>query len=406
MLENMSTKTAILVVSSNPDAARWLKATLGASADVASSEAASPALLLRELETRGKPTMLFCEVEDYNTPERVQLIEAVAERYPELPVVGLGSADHSEVVLAAMRAGARDFFVVNRDDTKLAAQVGKLLRRAGAAAVSAVTASGGQGKLYVVIGAQPNEGIAFLASHLALASVAAAKTGERVLLADAATPAGASAVMLNLTPSYGLPDAVADVNRCDATLMDTAFTKHPSGLHLLCLPEDDPIRPSLPTQEFVRLLQVFRTLFATTVLCCDGSAGAPFLRALIQEADRSLLMTDQSIVRSRQCKVLLRNLRLEDTPLERTGLVVDNYRRRLGLEPANLAELLDLPLTATLSTEGVARIQAMNSGESLFDFAPKDPYCDAVRRLSVSLAESQAKPAAESGGGLLGRWFN
>lgn len=396
-----------LLISSNPEIGQWLSQALGGGIELRSAPPGAPTELLRALDAHGKPSILFFEVEDYQAPERLPLIEAVAERYPEIPLVALGSSDHSEVVLATMRAGARDFFVFKRDDAKLAAQVGKLLRRAGAAAVSAVAAAGGGGKLIAVIGPSAQDRIAFLASHLALCFTGSAKSGERVLLVDAATPAGAAAVMLNLTPSYGLPDAVADVNRCDATLVDTAFTRHSSGMYLLCLPEDELVRQPLPAVEFVRLLQICRTLFAVTVVACDGSAGTAMLRALLSEADKTLLLSDQSILKSRQCKVLLRSLRLEDTPLDRTALVVDNYRRRLGLEPANLAELIDLPLLATLSTDGVSRIQAMNAGDSLFHTAPKDPYCDAVRRLAAALLESVAKPAAATGNSSrLGRWFS
>ncbi len=401
----MSGKNSFLLLSNDPSLSQWLRQCTGNSAEVLSSENFTADALLTELQTR-RPTMLFCEVEDYNLPERQALIEAVSERLPELPVVGLGRADPADVVLAIMRSGARDFFVIGRDDTKLGAQVNKTLRRVGAAAGSAVASNGGQGKLYLVMAAQPTESLAFLASHLALAFHAGSKAGARSLLVDAALPAGASAVMLNLTPNYTLPDAIADVSRCDATLIDTAFTKHAKGMHLLSMPEDELARPTLPEHEFVRLLQIFRSLFAVTVVCCDGSAGAGFLRALIHEADRSLLVTDQSILRSRQCKVLLRNLRLEDCNLSRTSLVVDNYRRRLGLEPANLADLLELPLGASLSADAVAKIQSMNSGESMFDTAPKDPYCDAVRRLAAALGNSQEQVTLVESGGLLSRWFS
>lgn len=399
-------KQSMLLVSSNPDIGQWLGQALGGGAELRSLPPSSAAELLGGMDGHAKPSVMFFEVEDYHAPERMQLIEAVAERYPELPLVGLGSSDHGDVVLAAMRAGARDFFVLHRDDTKLAAQVGKLLRRAGAAAVGAMAAVGGNGKLFAVIGPNPQERIAFLASHLSLTFAAMARPGERTLLLDAASPAGAAGVMLNLTPSYTLHDAVADLNRCDTTLVDTAFTRHSSGCHLLCLPEDELVRQPMPATDFARMLQVFRSLFAVTVVACDGSAGVPLLRGLIAESDRSLLVTDQSILKSRQCKMLLRSLRLDDTPLDRTQLVVDNYRRRLGLEPANLAELIDLPLLATLSTEGVARIQAMNAGDSLFHTAPKDPYCDAVRRLAAALVDNTPKPATAASGGLLGRLFS
>jgi pilus assembly protein CpaE len=262
------------------------------------------------------------------------------------------------------------------------------------------------------MGAQPHENLAFLAVHLAQAfadrgAPAGAPRGkaERVLLVDAAMPAGAAAIFLNVSPSYSLLDAVNDVHRCDQTLVDTAFTRHPSGLHLLSLPEENLGRPAIGAEDFGRLLQVFKSLFSVVVVVVDGQAGTPLLRAAVAQSARTLLLTDQSILKSRQSKYLLRALRLEDTPLDDTALVVDNYRRRLGLEPQNLAELFDLPLLATLTSEGVNRIQAMNSGESMFAIAPKDPYCEGVRRLAATLATGEVQAVEPKNDGLLNRLF-
>ena len=400
----MSAKSFAFVIADDPAYLPWLEAALGGSIQFTLAQPENASELLRRLQ-QGKPyDLLFCEFEDYNAPERASLIEAVADHLPDLPVVAMGSSESANTVLAAMRAGVRDFFVLKRDDAKLAAQVGKLLRRIGAASVVAAS-QGGQGRVYAVIGAQPHESVAFLAVHLAQAFAERASKGERVLLLDAAMPAGAASIFLNISPAYSVLDAVNDVHRCDATLVDTAFTKHSAGLYVLSLPEDGLSRPLISEDGFARLLQVFKSLFSVVVLALDGQCGVPLLRAGIAHSTRTLMLTDQSILQSRQSKYLLRALRLEDTSLQQTSLVVDQYRRRLGLEPQNLAELLDLPLLATLSSEGVTRIQAMNSGESMFAVAPKDPYCDAVRRLALTLATGDTTTVVAKGDGLLNRLF-
>lgn len=400
----MSPKSLAFAVADDPAYLGWLQAALGDKVSLTIAQPEDAEDLLRRLGQGVRYDLLFCEFEDYNAPERAALLEAVGDRLPELPVVAMGSSETASTVLAAMRAGARDFFVLKRDDAKLAAQVGKLLRRAGAASVVAATGQG-QGKLYTVLGAGQLESVAFLASHLALAFAERGQRKERVLLVDGAMPAGASAIFLNLSPTYSLLDAVGDVHRCDQTLVDTAFTRHSAGIHLLSLPEENLTRPMLPPEDFGRLLQVFKGLFGTVIVALDGQAGTPLLRAALAQSHRTLLLTDQSILKSRQSKYLLRTLRLEDTPLENAALVVDNYRRRLGLEPQNLSELFDLPLLATLSSEGVNRIQAMNSGESMFSLAPKDPYCEGVRRLAVALATGESLAVEPKNDGLLNRLF-
>jgi len=157
----------------------------------------------------------------------------------------------------------------------------------------------------------------------------------------------------------------------------------------------------------LRLIAVLRGLFACVVLAVDGFTSLDVLRAVLAQSDRTLLVTDQSILKSRHNKYLLRALRGEDAPMDRVGLVIDQYRHRLGLEPESLAELLGLPLLATLGANAASRIQAMNSGESLFKSNPKDPYVIEMRRLATALITGapveSAEPAASKS--LLGRLF-
>jgi pilus assembly protein CpaE len=360
--------------------------------------------LMDRVQKLGRVDIVFFQFEAANAVERAGMVEKFLDRMPDVPLAGLGADNNAEVMLAAMRAGARDFFVLRRDDANVAALLGKLLRRS-TQAQSSPGARSQQGKLFAVLSCNPTERIAFTAEHLALACAGLIPKNERALLVDIAGPPGAAAIFLNLNLAYSVLDAVNDVYRADQTLVDTAFTKHVSGIYVLSLPEDLVGRPQVSIDELLKLLQVLRGLFGCIVVALDGTLPLAGITGIIAQADRTLLLTDQSIIKSRHNKYLLRALRLEDCILDRTGLVVDGYRRRLGLEPKNLAEILDLKLLATLSGEGDARIQAMNAGEPMFAIAPKDSYCDDVRRLAAALlaGESQIAPARQ---GLLGKLFS
>lgn len=394
-------KTQAIVVADDPVYLSWLQnAVSGAEFSLIRPLDADD--LVQRLQMLGRADLIFFQFTSATAAERAEMVERLLDRMPDLPIVGLGEDGDPQLVLSAMRAGARDFFVLQRDDANVAALMGKLLRRS-----SAVTQAGRrQGKLFALLSGHPYEGTAFLGQHLALACAEKLAMGERTILVDVAMPAGAAAIFLNINQTYGVLDAVNDANRCDQTLVETAFAKHSSGLYLLSLPEDLIGRPNLDVVEFLKLLQVLRGLFACVVVTLDGHFPLEGVRGVVAQADRALMITDQSILKSRHSKYLLRALRLEDTPLDRAGLVVDNYRHRLGLEPENLAELLDLPLVATLSSQGSNRILAMNSGESLFTLAPKDPYCIDVRRIADALLSGELAKALPAKPGLLGRLFS
>lgn len=395
-------RTQALVVADDPAFLTWLQNS-APGAEFSLARVVDAEDLVDRIHAAGRVDVVFFEFAPETASLRAALVERLLERIPDMAVAGLGQDGDSTLMLAAMRAGARDFFVLRRDEANLAALLGRLLRRA----TPAVVAGRKQGRVFGVTSALPYDGVAFLAEHLALACLERLGKNERVLLVDVAIPAGAASIFLNLNQTYGVLDAINDGSRCDQTLVDTAFARHGSGLYVLSLPEDVITRPPIDAEELVKLLVVLRSLFGCIVVSFDGHLPADVLRGLIGLCERTLFVTDQSILKSRHSKHLLRALRLDDCPLDRVGLVVDNYRKRLGLEPQNLSELLDLPVTTTLSTQVANRVQSMNQGEPMFVCAPKDEYCVGVRQLAqVLLGGEPAVAAPVAPGGLLGRLFN
>ena len=386
-------KTKALVIADDPAFEGWLAGAEGANLDLVVLPGGETSELLQRIDALGRFDLVFCEFRSDNVLFRASFVEQFHERHLQTPIVGLGASESPDCVLGAMRAGARDFFVLHRDDATIGVQIGRLLKRS-AAATSAALPSFKSGQIVLTVSGHPHESIAFFAEHLALAIGERLPAGERALLIDLATPSGAAAIFLNLNQTYSVLDAINDAHRCDQTLIDTAFTRHSSGVYVLSLPEDLLGRASFNEEQLLKLLSVLRGLFSYVVVAMDGHATLSALAGVVEMADRTLLLSDQSILKSRHNKYLLRALRQHDASLERAALVVDNYRRRLGLEPRNLAELFELPLVSTLQTESYNRIVSMNSGEPLYTLAKKDPYCAGMRKLAETLMSGDLRAVA------------
>lgn len=384
-------KTQAVIVADDPVYLNWLQ-NAAPGVDFSQVRPVDAEDLIERVQMMGRADIVFFQFESGNFSARAMMVERFAERMPDIPVAGLGADSAPDMVLAAMRAGARDFFVLQRDESNVTAMLNRLLRRSSQPGSSVAQRS--QGRLFTVMSAHPNRNIAFTAEHLALACLEAIPKNERVLLLDLAGPAGTAAICLNIVQTYSVMDAINDVYRCDQTLVETAFSKHASGLYVLSLPEDLIGHPQINIEEFLKLLNILRGLFGCIVLAFDGSLPVRGMASIIAQAERSLLVSDQSIIESRHNKYLLRQLRLEDCALDRTFLVVDRYRRRMGLEPKNLAEILDVKLLAALPGDNMARMQAMNTGEPMLILAPKDPYSETMRRLAKALLAGEAQVAS------------
>jgi len=393
-------KPQAVVVADDPAYTSWLQ-SVADGIDFTPVHPLDADDLIERVKMLGRVDVVFFQFETANVVERSSMVERFLDQMPDISLAGVAADSNADVMLAAMRAGARDFFVLRRDDVNVAVMLGKLLRRStqNQAALPKV-----HGKLFTVVSSNSTERIAFTAEHLALACAGQIPKTERVLLVDVAGPMGAAAIFLNLNPSYTVLDAINDVYRADQTLVDTAFPKHVSGLYVLSMPEDMVGRAQLNVDELLKLLQVLRGLFSCIVVACDGSLPIMGLSSIIEQSDRTMLITDQSIIKSRHNKYLLRTLRLDNCSLDRTVLVVDGYKRRLGLEPQSLADILDLKLLATLSGESEARAQSMNTGEPMFTVAPKDAYCEEMRRMASALLSGAEVTSPKAG--LLGKLFS
>ncbi len=402
-------KFTAYLVATDPAFANWLKHTI-VDVEFVALRVVSVADFTDQLDRLAKADLVLFEMDVAEVETRCAMMEQLLERLPDVAVAAVGREPHPDVVLQAMRAGARDFWVMHRDDAALPQSAARLLRRSQSA--PAATKAEGQGRVFALVSSHPLDGIGFTAAHLALAfqnlERRETEPRRRTLLLDCASPAGAAAIFLNLTVGYTVLDALSDVYRCDQTLIDTAFVKHSSGLYVLSLPEDLLGAPKLDPEMLGRLIGILRGLFSDIVLGIDGHAGREVLSEVLPRVDRVVWLADQSILRSRQSKHLLRALNLQGVSLPGIGLLVDAYQKRLGLEPEHLAELLEIPLLGTLTGDPAARIQSMNTGDPMFKLFPKDPFVADINELARVLRSGAPVMGTpnKAQGGLLKRWMS
>jgi pilus assembly protein CpaE len=378
-------QSRVIVIASSPPVLDGLRFALGDDIELVRVELSSAEEVIADIEAAGAVDGILCEFTSARASEQTVLVQLLVERFAPLPVIGLGVGDDSRLPSMALRVRARDFVVFGRDDeTEIARRIVVQLPGPRERWKLNKRMAWRQGKRYVIVSGHPYDGIAFLAVHLAIALQERVPRDARVLIVDLATPQGAAGVLLNLHPNHSVLDALALIAKDEAPHIG-AFSTHSSSVAVLGLPESLRGRPTIETGVLSDLLDSIGDTFAHVVITLDGLFPIGTLANVIGRAHHTLLLSDQSILKTRQSRHLVEALRAEGCTLDRTGLVIDNYKHRLGLEPQNIAELFGLPSFGTLCTERYNRIVAMNAGEPLFTLAPEDPYCGGVRNLAALL---------------------
>ncbi len=372
--------TQALVLAGGSDCRDWLQSCLGDALVVLPADAVDTRQGVAEVAQTPDVSLVFVGFDGESLSGGASMVAALAAAYPSLPVVAVGHSDAGDQVLSAMRAGAEDYFVIGRDDSRVSELLERVMSRKRKPNDSGTRAAG---RIVTVVSAGQSALLAFLAGHIAFVLQSRREGNERVLFVDLSLPGGNAIIMFDGAHDYTALDILNDVERCDETLVESAFQKLDNGVYLLGLPEDF-VGARLDGQlgQLGRLLEILRGLFDHVVIAADRGLGVHNVATLMAHSEHNLMLSDQSVLRSRQNKALLSQLRQADAPLHALGLVIANYRSDIGMEPLQLAELLGVPLSATLAGRSTNRMKAMNTGESMLDFAPSDGFTRGVQTLA------------------------
>src|SRR3546814_1957538 len=108
-------KTQAVVVADDPVYLSWLENAAGSNAEFSLIRPLDAEDLIERVQMMGRIDVVFFQFERVNLDARLVMRERLVERAPDIAVAGLGADSNPDVVLAATRAGARDFFVLRSE---------------------------------------------------------------------------------------------------------------------------------------------------------------------------------------------------------------------------------------------------------------------------------------------------
>ncbi|WP_051075161.1 pilus assembly protein CpaE [Thioalkalivibrio sp. ALE28] len=352
----------------------WLKLSLSDLGTVIPAGSENLDAVMGVLDLSDAP-ILFVGISRENTARASTLIEGVLASRPLLTVVAVGDGVSQDELLAAMRAGARDFITVGSRASEVRALVRRSLERSPLERADPTA----RAQVLATINARPGVDNAFFASHLAL-TVNEAVPEASVVLVDLGLPPADSLALLGMESNFTFFDAMRNVRRMDPTLLETALSRHASGIQVLSMPEDQAAE-DVSTTELHLLLGALRRHFTHVIVNLGGLPDGEFLRSMLNNADHVFQVVDQTVPSCRQNQRLLERMREGGTHVQSLGIVVDRYLPRAAPEAATVASRLGAPLVGTLRSNPGLRLRAINLGKSLFELAPGDRYLKTLRQL-------------------------
>ena len=338
-------------------------------------------------------TLVFVGMDRDNLSAQCALIESLLEARPLLAVMVVGDGFDNDLVIAAMRAGARDFVTYGLRTSEVTGLVRRITER-----LPALPVRKQQGRLTLLFGTQPDPDAALIAAHMALLMQ---KDNQRTLLVDLGVPHGESEDVLRLEPSFVFSDAVRNLRRIDRSLIDSAFIEHDSGLRVLPAGANEAQIDMYSSSELFLLTAALRQNFDQVLINLTGQPDSEMLRNMVGQADQLCWYVDPSVSCCRRNLDLLLKWRADGVKLEHARLLIDRYFNNVAPAPKALGRTFEMPLLATLPASAELRLKVRNQRTTLFQMAPRDALSKAIGDLVALLV-----PAAGSGArrGLLQRF--
>jgi pilus assembly protein CpaE len=312
--------------------------------------------------------------------QRPILFALVQERSPVL-MRRILRAGADELLFLPLDAGDATRALLKISETRRKAE-----RQTGGVIVSLVSTVGGVG-------------VTSLAANLSLAL--RYTLNKRVAVVDLDLQTGGLAVFLNLEPERTIMQLCESDRKLDSIQLESALTKHPSGIYLLAAPKRIEDSELVSDKTIGAVLDLMRQLFDFVVVDCGGYIDENAV-AVWERSDFLFYLLDQSIAAAR-CAWRFVDLfgRLGLSGVE-PSFILGRYQPHHPISEEQITHTLGRPIYTKIPRDEKVLERAQLRAQDLWQVGPGSQLAQAIEDLARRLATG-GEASMEQGSGLVSR---
>ncbi len=340
-----------------------------------------------------------------NDPQKgLDLVTKLAESLPDCSILVVSSSNDGNLILQAMRAGAKEYLTQPVRIEDLAGALGRISERRFGKGEKRARFS----QVIAVAGATGGVGTTRLAVNLGC--VLARSVKNSVALIDLDMCLGDADVFLDAIPDYTLVDVAQNVTRLDFTLLKRSLTKHSSGLYLLPRPVQlEDVRLVTP-EDLQRVIGLMKATFTHLLIDLSKSYSLVDVVAL-EMATQILLVTQLDLPCLRNVVRLMMSFNEMKGLADKVKILVN----RAGLEQGQITlkkaqDTIGREIFWQLPNDYRTMIEVRNNGVPLIEHSPKAAITQSYIGLAEALSSEgkgqsgEESPKASGLGRLFGLW--
>jgi Flp pilus assembly CpaE family ATPase len=297
--------------------------------------------------------IVLIDIDPQDARNATRAIEVIHANVADTALFAVGTLTDAAAIVAAMRAGAREYLERNASSEafvdafrRFAELNAKARASSGRARILAITnAKGGAGATTVAV----NTAVALEQSH------------GRTVLVDFAQ-LGHAALHLNVRPAFGIADALQNLHRMDASLLQSLLTPCKGGLHLLAGAQQ-PAQNTASAAEIARLFDLLVSHFQYVIVDCSNRNDALF--RLIADLSNAVLLVTQTDVVSLWSAARMRSFLEQGTGRDRVCLVVNRFKKIPGFTDEDVHKVTNCKLLWKLPNNFHAIGPAIDKGSPI-----------------------------------------
>jgi pilus assembly protein CpaE len=312
---------------------------------------------------------------DINMPDMdgITATELIRRNNTITQIVILSVQGDPNYMRRAMLAGARDFLTkppaideltgAIRRAGKMAhderAKLGMRLPGGGETGSAVALPLVSQGKVITVYSPKGGAGATTLAVNLAMTL---RNEDTHVALVDGDLQFGDVAVFLNEQSKTSVVDLGARADELDPEFVDEVMLTHaPSGVKVLTAPDRPEDAESITGEQFAKVLNYLRQIFAYVLVDTDSALNDITLSAL-DTSDLVILLTTQEIPAIKNCRLFLDLATAMKLDRRRILFVMNRFDKRIGITPEKVGESFKQPIATVLPFDERVVIPSVNRG--------------------------------------------
>lgn len=290
-----------------------------------------------------------------------------------------------EVLLQAMRSGAREFFTTPINKTEIVNALLKFKERNKSIASSEKGKK--RGKIINIVGSKGGIGTTTIAVNFAASLLELQGTRKSVALIDMNLLFGDIPLFLDIESAFNWGEVAKNISRLDSTYLMSILSKHPSGLYFL--PSPTQIEGvNLASSEIIqKLLHLMQKNFDYIVIDSGQSLDEVSLKVL-QLSDTVFVNAILSLPCLVNVKRLLETFRRLEYPAEeKVGVVINRYHKNSLISLKEAEKGIGKRIFWQVPNDFQATISAINQGKTLAATSGKAEITQNIRDLASKFCQ-------------------